>query len=288
MGLVLIGLSSIGKPSPVKFVSYSCSMYSLSCLTPLQWRYMLYLALLTMELAFILNSSPLSSDAILVSGSQKSIFHVIFPHRVSFQHILFLHQLFMFLSTALTQVAPVLFPGPPPTSDADSLLHRLNLIAGAADREASIILHTNLHSIQPFNPNSRTSVALMRPCEDPAPEVMQYVSEGFERLIIEKNIMQEGGPLRSVWENAINRGRKEKAQTYLNPSDADGRSEHGSFSLPSPISPRASPARDLPPHMDSLDAKVEMLAPGKLPSPRPSPPPNLQRQGSVRARCVSY
>jgi hypothetical protein len=33
-----------------------------------------------------------------------------FPHRVVYQHILFLHQLFMFMSVAVSKVAPVLFP----------------------------------------------------------------------------------------------------------------------------------------------------------------------------------
>jgi hypothetical protein len=63
--------------------------------------------------------------------------------------------------------------------------------------------------------------------------------------------------MRQTWENAtINRGRKEKAQTYLNPTDAESMADSRCLVL--------SPMRDLPPHMGGLDAEVEMLAPGKL------------------------
>lgn len=61
------------------------------------------------------------------------IFNVLFPGRVTYQHVMFLHQLFMFVSVALSRVAPQLFPDQsriPP-----GLVEQLQNIAGVADRE---------------------------------------------------------------------------------------------------------------------------------------------------------
>lgn len=50
----------------------------------------------------------------------------LFPQRVPFQHVLLLHQLFMFASVAVTRVAPVLFPpGPPGTEGGVDLDPRM-------------------------------------------------------------------------------------------------------------------------------------------------------------------
>lgn len=99
---------------------------------------MLYLSLLAAEFALLFYSSPSPNSTLLFAdpstGAQKTILHVVFPQRVAFQHILFLHQLFMFLSTALTNVAPYLFPDDSP-SEYDVLFQKFNALAGAADRE---------------------------------------------------------------------------------------------------------------------------------------------------------
>lgn len=44
-------------------------------------------------------------------SSSSNILTYLFPRRVPYQHVLFLHQIFMFMSVALSRVAPVLFPG---------------------------------------------------------------------------------------------------------------------------------------------------------------------------------
>jgi hypothetical protein len=54
-----------------------------------------------------LSSSPTSTESL---SSQGNLLVRAFPHRVVYQHILFLHQLFMFMSVAVSKVAPVLFP----------------------------------------------------------------------------------------------------------------------------------------------------------------------------------
>ena len=92
----------------------------------LQWRYLLLLALFSSELCLILDSQ---SSGLLAS---------LFPNRVAFQHILFLHQLFVFLSLALSKVVPVIFPQEPDLSDGKVLqpiLDRLITIGKATDRE---------------------------------------------------------------------------------------------------------------------------------------------------------
>lgn len=72
------------------------------------------------ELALILGPSMISPGPNTLSSSpttsfQPAVTHgnlltFIFPNRVVYQHILFLHQLFLFMSVAVSKVAPVLFP----------------------------------------------------------------------------------------------------------------------------------------------------------------------------------
>lgn len=148
---------------------------------------------------------------------------------------------------------------------------------------ASALLHTELHSIHPSTPETRVSMARMRPRPPPSAEVINELSKEMENMLIEKNVMQEVGPLRSVWEHAIEQGRREAAlqsRHLLDESDM-----HPDHSLPSPVSPSGTPSRDLE------GAKGDGRSWARLPSPRPSPPPSvLLRRGSsyTRARSVSY
>ena len=93
-----------------------------------QWRYLLLVGLFASELF------------LAVGYDSIPIFSVLLPHRVPFQHIRFLHQMFMFLSVALSRVIPVLFPEPSSINSADPrtytpYLDRLVLLGKAADRE---------------------------------------------------------------------------------------------------------------------------------------------------------
>lgn len=88
----------------------------------IQWRYVLFASLLAGELSFILSPFPaypaniFPASGLLTSTSTElstsgllptfSILQTIFPNRVPYQHILFLHQCFMFLSVALSRVVP--------------------------------------------------------------------------------------------------------------------------------------------------------------------------------------
>ena len=79
------------------------------------------------------------------SGSRLNY---IFPNRVAFQNVLFLHQIFVFLSVAVSRVVPILFPEPPTIRPEDPrtyapFLERLSLLAKAADRESKYPLIPN-------------------------------------------------------------------------------------------------------------------------------------------------
>lgn len=103
------------------------------------------------ELVLVLSPSPYSTSSgpiSLPSGpfnsanspnlqttiSPFTIFHTILPSQVVYQHIQFLHQLFVFLSVALSRVAPLLFPQNDPRVDV-ILLDRVNTLLAHADRE---------------------------------------------------------------------------------------------------------------------------------------------------------
>lgn len=112
-----------------------------------QWRYLLFASLFAYELAFLLSPSPTPPSATALSDflftdpaspSHNSILGLLWPNRVAYQHIRFLHSLFMLCSVAVSRVAPVLFPSPIQALDPQSLvteLNKLNGLAQAADAE---------------------------------------------------------------------------------------------------------------------------------------------------------
>ncbi|KAK0222439.1 hypothetical protein EDD85DRAFT_779438 [Armillaria nabsnona] len=210
-GLVLVFYSSIGRESPVKF-----------------WRYLLYAAFLFSEIALLVSPSPSTTL------SKPSILHSFFPQRVAFQHVLFLHQLFFSLSVAVSRVAPRLFPELPDQTAVE--LEKLHALAGMADREASMLLHTELHSIHPVTSSSeRVSLSRMRPLVEPSSDVMDELSKEMENMIIETNIKKDAGPLKTLWETAVQKGHDSTIEPKL---------ENSGKNLPSP---RPSP----PPRISS-------------------------------------
>ena len=100
-GVFLLFWSAVSQRTPISFIRFYLSfhLFFTSSFQAQQWRYILFFALFAAEMALIL--SPPSSSTIL------SFF---FPYCSTHQHILFLHQLFLFLSIALTRVAPYLLP----------------------------------------------------------------------------------------------------------------------------------------------------------------------------------
>ncbi|KAG6836476.1 hypothetical protein H0H93_007645 [Arthromyces matolae] len=225
------------------------------------WRYILFLTFGVAEIGLIL-SPPLSSQSTTTSAIEglKTTYttfnplQTLFPHRTVHQHILFLHQLFLFLSIALSRVVPVLISAFYPDqslspAQTQELSHQIQQLSSIADRETSIALHTLLHSVASSDttqtsPSSRAGIphehisSLARPrpfvlptgildLSDPRTQSPDKIShrhiaqdpdsnhplvhlvQEIEELIIETNIKKEDGPLRSTWEAAIRRGRKD-------------------------------------------------------------------------------
>ncbi|KAG6832084.1 hypothetical protein H0H87_002912 [Tephrocybe sp. NHM501043] len=243
VGAVLTFWSFVGSsaPNPVSF-----------------WRYLLYATFFVAEIGLILSPSPLALSAtspalkgLLTTYTTHTPLHTLFPQRLIHQHILFLHQLFVFLSFALSRVVPVLLSAFSPEhtlslAQTQELVQQILHLASVADRETSISLHTLLHSIASPNIASATYPSTVPPHEDiaslarprpftippgvldladprlqdpripieqkqadvidPTHPLAKLIRE-IEELIIENNIKKEDGPLRSVWESAVRRGR---------------------------------------------------------------------------------
>ncbi|KAJ3733856.1 hypothetical protein DFJ43DRAFT_1067043 [Lentinula guzmanii] len=260
----LLVFSALGNQSPVKF-----------------WRYLLFFVFFASELAYVLYPSP-STTPILSSafwdpsnfGTRPTLLQILFPRRVAYQHILFLHQMFIFSSIALTRVAPQLFPDTQ-QDEKQRILQQINQQAAFCDREASVALHTELQSIHPSSPSSRVGTSEMRPVLQPSTEVIDELAVELKNMILETNVKQKTGPLRSVWESAIARQRTRSdvgtPRLVIPSSDTSNAQNTNNAQSPSP-----SPA-------SACEGE------GKLPSPRPSPPPFTRKNSSyVRTRSVSW
>ncbi|KAF7297922.1 J domain-containing protein [Mycena chlorophos] len=258
--IILVFWTAVGETSPVAF-----------------WRYLLYFALFALEFSFLVSPSPPLTPSGLLLGppgsepSRRSLLHALFPQRVAYQHVLFLHQLFLFMSIALTRVAPQFFPDPSKVTEA--MTHRLVQVASAVDREASQLLHTELHTIQPSAP--QIPLSRLRPVANPAPEVMDLLSQEMEKMIIETSLKQEVGPLQSLWEAAIERGRAALA-ILSTPTPTPRKPTTSIFEFPRPLSPfRMSPAKfggDGTAVLANGHAHAHPTGNGKVPG-RMSPPP---------------
>jgi hypothetical protein len=129
--ITLFAMSMVVRASAVSFVS-KLLVFPVQTLKAFsQWRYLLLLALGACELSLVLNQNSL--------GLLKNIF----PYRVPYQHIAFLHQLFIFCSVAITQVVPVLFPDPFTIKPDDPrtytpFIERISALSKVADRECKV------------------------------------------------------------------------------------------------------------------------------------------------------
>ncbi|KAF7782826.1 hypothetical protein Agabi119p4_2202 [Agaricus bisporus var. burnettii] len=181
--VVLIFWSTIGKHSPASF-----------------WRFLVFSFFLLSELTLV-----------IAPPGHKSLIFGLFSNRVIFQHILFLHQLFLFFSVALSRVAPLFSSGVDDPRLEKAVLEKTRALASVADREVSIILHTDFHSISPSPApsNGRATVPLMTPLpKEETISLLQSLLPKMQDLVIEHNLKKDSGPLRSAWEQAISRGRR--------------------------------------------------------------------------------
>ncbi|KAG5722016.1 Chaperone protein dnaJ [Termitomyces sp. T112] len=165
VGSFLIFWSFVGSssgPNPVSF-----------------WRYLLYATLFVAEISLILSPSPsslptstLALKGLVTTYTTHTPLHTLFPQRLIFQHILFLHQLFVFLSFALGRVVPVLLSAFSPNNtlspaQTQELIQEIFQLASIADRETSMSSHILLHSIaSPESTTSSPPSAIAPPHED--------------------------------------------------------------------------------------------------------------------------
>ncbi|KAF8637784.1 hypothetical protein AX17_002575 [Amanita inopinata Kibby_2008] len=302
VGAALLFWSAIGKPSPVSF-----------------WRYTLYASLFIAELALILSPSPyplnsfspslptapLSASPTSIPSSLQStispftLFHTLLPSQVTYQHIQFLHQFFLFLSVALSRVAPQLFPQEDPRVEL-ILLDRINALSALADREASVLLHTLYHSISPQNTEddqkpsptdtSRVTLSRMQPLQNPSPSLLASLFKDMENLIIEANIQKdEIGPLRAAWEAALMRAKggqvgarstlgvesqKEDEKDHWEPQDTEPDKQAVQSSSDGSLTIQKDQSNE--------DDGFQTIDKSTLPSPRPTPtPPPSHRMDNV-------
>ena len=157
----------------------------------------------------------------------RTLLTTLFPNRLPFQHILFLHQLFISTSIAITRVGPVVFPGLA-TSKAgkDNLewirpvTERLVVLAQMAEKEVSRMLAIELRAMHGV-PAEEGPDALIEatPAERPPPaqqstfniahqprkwdpEIMGRLTREMENMIVDKEL--RGHPmLGTIWEGVV-------------------------------------------------------------------------------------
>ncbi|KAI0919095.1 hypothetical protein AcW1_003441 [Taiwanofungus camphoratus] len=187
------------------------------------WRYVLLNTVCAYEAVLILSPSlsPHSNISVLpeifpesTSPALVRVFAFIWPRRVAYQHIRFLHSLFMFLSVALSRVAPVLFPSlvndHVDSKKLQGEIERIGLLARLIDREVSSQVQTELHSVHGPRTGTQTTdatFAYVPPIEKPADEVIDLLTAEMEKMIIETQL-RDGGPLKSAVDAAIEKKRE--------------------------------------------------------------------------------
>ncbi|KAI0048800.1 hypothetical protein FA95DRAFT_1604904 [Auriscalpium vulgare] len=182
-GLALLFFSAIGFNNGVAF-----------------WRYAFFFLFAASEFSLLFSPSAYLDDE-----GGFSLLRWLFPNRTPFQHILVLHQAFVFVSLALSRVAPVLFPPPVVAPKAETERMILDKIKGI-DRELHALLQTELVAIQPSG--SRAADGARVELDD---GTMDILTREMEHLLIEGRLRSEGGDVARARREVITRERAEQA-----------------------------------------------------------------------------
>lgn len=114
-GIALFLFSVVGKQSPIAAVCICSFRDELDQSdSGIQWRYLLFIGMFALELYLMVAPTSTPSGAtghtfVDQIPPQWMLLESVFPQRVAYQHILLLHQVFLFMSVAVSRVAPVLF-----------------------------------------------------------------------------------------------------------------------------------------------------------------------------------
>lgn len=176
----------------------------------------------------------------------QTLLTILFPNRLPFQHILFLHQLFISTSIAITRVGPVIFPGLA-TSKAgrDNLewirpvTERFVILAQTAEKEVSRMLAVELRAMhgvpaegadalieaEPTKCSPSTRQATFNIAHQPRewdPEIMGRLTREMENMFVDKGL-REHLMLDTIWEGVVTKKYEElrlqrlQAQPYPHP-----------------------------------------------------------------------
>ncbi|KAA1476486.1 hypothetical protein DENSPDRAFT_785166 [Dentipellis sp. KUC8613] len=181
--LVLLIFSAIGYENNVSF-----------------WRYFIFFALAISEVCLIL-SPPLSSKETFPQNSH--ILSYIFPTQVPFQHILFLHEVFVFTTIALSRLAPVLFPEGAEEASISKLAQAVADRVKSIDSELYTQLQAELLSIQPSH-SADESTGVPNAADA---DTMDTLTREMENMIIEGRLAHEGGDIAKERTEALRRHR---------------------------------------------------------------------------------
>jgi len=214
--LFLLIMSIFGRGSPVSF-----------------WRYLLLVGLAALELLFV------------TRAERPWLLSLLFPRRVTYQHVLFVHQVYISTSIALSRVFPVLFaPDPIQSNDPRTLQAVIDNIASfvnVTDQTINRMIREELRTMQP--PPGADDLTGHRPTVDG--HTIDVLSIQMEHLMIDNSIRTHPG-IRPSWDAAVARFKEGKVAREKTASleDHEPPSPHNHFSTPLPSPPR-SPSPEL-------------------------------------------
>ncbi|RDX43389.1 DnaJ-domain-containing protein [Lentinus brumalis] len=201
--VILVILSTSGRSGPVAY-----------------WRYLILALTAVYEMLYILNPSPAPVSASSFSSTlfadptaaaHTSLFSFLWPRRVAYQHVRFLHSLFVLASFALSNVVPALFPAPTPEMEAQHIVNEAQQIllqSRAISHEATAQVQTLLHAAR-NTPGTTFPFLGALPADDGDTVSGALVGE-LENLLVETQMRADGGPLKSAVENAVERRKRER------------------------------------------------------------------------------
>ncbi|GAA5899989.1 hypothetical protein JCM6882_007019 [Rhodosporidiobolus microsporus] len=190
------------------------------------WRYLSLFLTLSLEFHFLLRPYP------------SPTFSLLFPSRLTYQHISLLRQIFISSSMAMSQIAPMLFPpsrstSPDETEDplaravADAeqlkpLLVRLTQLVATAEAEASAMQALELRPLLPSSSSPASDPPVVSAAEDRAvrAQVQEKMVRTFEDLQI-----KSGAGTAKVWRDAVvqEKGKKGKEKGRKNGKGEEGK-----------------------------------------------------------------
>ncbi|KAF8331338.1 uncharacterized protein EI90DRAFT_1011016 [Cantharellus anzutake] len=256
------------------------------------WRYVLLAAISCAEACLILSPSFSPSSRVHYG---LPIISTLMPRRLPYQHVYFLHQMFVSLSVCVTQLGPILFPqhGLEAMSDKDviravgEISQRIALMGNITEREVYRLLQSQLKIIYGAEKPKLSSPTTF----DDTDPVMEALTTEMQNLVIESRLRQHP-VVRTVWDRVLGTAKKATSvssipvavpATVHSPSDSSPKSVTQIQPLPPP-SPAASVA---PPISPTFTLRALSVDPGALSDSTAverissSPPPRRKKASTL-------